>query len=188
MRTTAIAPDNRILALDIGSKTGYVCFRGLKYIESGRLLLPSPLPDQYRKLKELVVRLAPDVLAYEMTDWHRPGDITEEYGPRLQREKINRMVQRGLGRKEAFCEAIGVELGILVRPVTVHKAKKSMTGKGNASKDTVEGFVREVFGPIMGSRASTDEIDAFSVIAPLLEEIDVMWRLKIRKENEDQEL
>lgn len=178
----------RILALDIGTKTGFVCFDGLNYVESGKLLLPSKLPGQYKKIKELVVRLKPSTLAYEMTDWHRPSAADEDYGPRLQREKINRMVQRGLGRKEAFCEAIGVELGIEVLPVTVHTAKRYMTGKGNASKETVEGCVREVFGPIMSDSATSDEIDAFAVIAPLLERIDPMWRMKIRKINEESEL
>ena len=179
---------SRCLALDLGANLGYALFDGAKLIDYGVIRLPSApskkdgtiLARRFKIINGLIIKYADriDEVAYECTDWFLPANKGENFVGRLIREKKNRVVQRALVKIEALIEAACVVNNKIAVAVTVHEAKKNVTGKGNAGKDAVTKAVMDIFVSI-GSSLQQDAIDAISVGLVLVARDDPLWRMTI---------
>jgi Holliday junction resolvasome RuvABC endonuclease subunit len=175
------------IALDIGAKTGYCVFDGMRIVECRSINLPSAptkkepsvLGRRYKIIKELLQRWQLTHVYYECTDWFRSSSPSENFHARLTREKQNRVVQRSLGRIEALIESAAVELNLVAVPVRVHDAKKNLTDNGNASKERVAKAVKDLF-PQMAQEGSQDALDSVSIMAWAIAQDDPMWKFSIK--------
>lgn len=180
-----IIPAGPAIALDLGTKLGYCVFDGCVVLAVGTINLPqasksgSRMGRRYNAIKQLI-RQWPDIktVYYECTDWSRPAFSGEGMWARRRRERINLTVQRALGRIEGLIESAGFELGLVVLPVTVKQAKKTLTGKANASKEEVKAAVKRIF---QIENDSQDALDAISVATWSMSQNDDLWRMKAAK-------
>lgn len=114
-----------ILALDLGTKTGFAFFSPPHAVISGTWnLAPTRHESEgmryvkfMRKLKEMHAAAAIDEVAYESVERHAGTVAAHVYGGLM-----------------AFVKAFCIENKIEYRGVSVGTIKKSFTGKGNADK------------------------------------------------------
>jgi hypothetical protein len=151
------------LAFDLGTNFGWVAFDDRpKYFGALHLDASKNLADNHLAILELVKTYAPiKCIYYEETDWHRGGWPGEGFQQRLMREKINRQVQRSLGRLEALIVAVAYETNTIALPVTVKEAKGSLS-KNNAGKEKIARAVLALYPELDG--CSQDTLDAASVM------------------------
>ena len=180
------------IALDLGTKMGYVVFDGSKLLKYGAPVLPSGAKGEvsvigrryekiFKLLSEQQTEFGLATCYYEATDWHLGEKRGETLGARLERESRNRIVARALGRIEGLIESACFVLKIKAIQITVHEAKKATTGNGNAGKDEVAAQVLTLYPSLKGQ--TQDTLDAVSVMIAAVSAKSPMWRLELANKN-----
>ncbi len=175
------------IALDLGEHLGYCVFDGMRLLAFGLQKLGQATKKlsrprrRYMEIKALLAKARDEhgatVVYYEFTDWFLSSKKGENFRARLIREKRNRVVQRSLGGYEALVEAAAYEVGLQAFPVTVHDAKKAVTGKGNASKEMVAAAILGLYPVMKGS--VQDTLDAASIMFCAVQQHEPLLALKL---------
>lgn len=188
-KSSGVVPD---IALDLGTKMGFVTFNGPKLLKWGAPRLPtgalgdvSVIGRRYEKIHKLLdeqkTLFGLETCYYEATDWHLGDKRGETDGARLQRESQNRIVARALGRIEGLIESACFVLRLKAVQVTVHEAKRATTGNGNAGKELVAQQVLALYPQLSGE--TQDTLDAVSVMIAVLAGKTPLWRLELANNN-----
>lgn len=175
------------IALDLGENLGYCVFDGMRLLKGDLLKLPQATKKlsrprrRYLAIKSMLAAQKAEygitVCYYEFTDWFLSAKKGESFRARLIREKRNRVVQRALGTLEATIEAACAELDIEAVPITVHEAKKAVTGNGNATKEMIANAILGLYPQL--KEAKQDTLDAASVMFCAVQRHDPILALRL---------
>jgi len=149
----------KVLALDTATNTGWAVFDDEKYVESGVMSFKKKRGEsngilflKFRTwVSELILTTRPDIVAYEQA--HFRGGAATEICVGLQTR-----VQEAAAQHEINC-----------LPVTTSQVKKSLSGKGSASKEDQIAAARIIIGR---APLSDDEADAIGVALATYEEFN----------------
>lgn len=171
------------IAFDLGTHLGWVVFDE-KIYDFGLLKLDVSLSinENFLAIYKLVRAFAPiETIYYEQTDWHRGSYPKEPFVQRLVREKINRTVQRSLGRLEGVLAGVAFLSDCRAVGVNVRDAKGSVSKK-NAGKDKIAKAILKLYPELEG--CEQDTLDAATVMHYALHNEPIILEKPKRKKKE----